>query len=462
MYRKLLFFTLLVSGLAFATSAQSIGNAEVPAMESSENEPVWSLEKCLNYALEHNLDVRLAGIGVEQADVTLQQRRLNRLPNVTGNAYYGLAFGRFTNPDNLTIDASRSQSNSFGLNGNLPIFQGFGLMRSIRSAIDQRGLAETDQKAAEDQVRINVLQAYLQVLLALEDERRREVQIEVSRDNLSNSARLAKAGVIPEGNLRELEAQVATDELGVIQASNNIVLAYLQLRLVMQAGEEADFVVQGPDPAATDALLAVEDWDASAIYRYASGTLPAVTRNLMAEQLAKDNIDLARSDLYPSLGLSGGASTSWFTEKAVADFLPSYSNQLDDNFGQFVGLGLNVPIFTNGLVRANIRNAELSLDQQKISSERDLNTLRQTIEQSVADAKAAASSYQASSKVVEARKLALEFAQKRFEAGQAPSFELNNARNLLIAAEADLLTAKYNYLLASKVLDFYQGRPLNL
>ncbi len=462
MYRKLLFFTLLVSGLAFATSAQSIGNAEVPAMESSENEPVWSLEKCLNYALEHNLDVRLAGIGVEQADVTLQQRRLNRLPNVTGNAYYGLAFGRFTNPDNLTIDASRSQSNSFGLNGNLPIFQGFGLMRSIRSAIDQRGLAETDQKAAEDQVRINVLQAYLQVLLALEDERRREVQIEVSRDNLSNSARLAKAGVIPEGNLRELEAQVATDELGVIQASNNIVLAYLQLRLVMQAGEEADFVVQGPDPAATDALLAVEDWDASAIYRYASGTLPAVTRNLMAEQLAKDNIDLARSDLYPSLGLSGGASTSWFTEKAVADFLPSYSNQLDDNFGQFVGLGLNVPIFTNGLVRANIRNAELLLDQQKISSERDLNTLRQTIEQSVADAKAAASSYQASSKVVEARKLALEFAQKRFEAGQAPSFELNNARNLLIAAEADLLTAKYNYLLASKVLDFYQGRPLNL
>lgn len=434
----------------------------MPAMESSENEPVWSLEKCLNYALEHNLDVRLAGIGVEQADVTLQQRRLNRLPNVTGNAYYGLAFGRFTNPDNLTIDASRSQSNSFGLNGNLPIFQGFGLMRSIRSAIDQRGLAETDQKAAEDQVRINVLQAYLQVLLALEDERRREVQIEVSRDNLSNSARLAKAGVIPEGNLRELEAQVATDELGVIQASNNIVLAYLQLRLVMQAGEEADFVVQGPDPAATDALLAVEDWDASAIYRYASGTLPAVTRNLMAEQLAKDNIDLARSDLYPSLGLSGGASTSWFTEKAVADFLPSYSNQLDDNFGQFVGLGLNVPIFTNGLVRANIRNAELSLDQQKISSERDLNTLRQTIEQSVADAKAAASSYQASSKVVEARKLALEFAQKRFEAGQAPSFELNNARNLLIAAEADLLTAKYNYLLASKVLDFYQGRPLNL
>jgi len=426
------------------------------------SQSVWTLEQCLDYALENNLDVRLAGIGVEQADITLQQRRLNRLPNVTGSGYYGLAFGRFTNPDNLTIDASRSQSNSFSLNGNLPIFQGFGLVRSIRSAEDQRGLAETDQKAAEDQVRINVLQAYLQVLLALEDERRREVQIEVSRDNLSNSKRLAQAGVIPEGNLRELEAQVATDELGVIQAANNIVLAYLQLQLVMQAEEGVDFVVQVPDPAAMDALLAAEDWDASAIYRYAAGTLPAVTRNLMAEQLAQDNIELARSDLYPSLGLTGGASTSWFTEKAVADFLPSYGDQLDNNFGQFVGIGLNVPIFTNGLVRANIRNAELLLDQQKISSERDLNTLRQTIEQSVADAKAAASSYQAASKVVEARKLALDFAQKRFEAGQAPSFELNNARNLLIAAEADLLTAKYNYLLASKVLDFYQGRPLNL
>jgi len=422
----------------------------------------WSLDQCLQYALENNLDVQLAGVGVEQAEVTLQQRRLNRLPSVTGSAYYGLSFGRFTNPDNLTIDASRSQSNSFGLNGNLPIFQGFGLMRSIRSAQDQRSLAESDQKAAEDQVRINVLQAYLQVLLALEDQRRREVQMEVSRDNLSNSRRLAQAGVIPEGNLRELEAQVATDELGVIQASNTIVLAYLQLRQMMQAQETADFEIEVPDPAAMDALLAVEDWDADAIYRYASGTLPAVTRNLMAEQLAEDNIELARSDLYPSLALSGGASTSWFTEKALAEFLPSYGNQLDRNFGQFVGIGMNVPIFTNGLVRANIRSAELQLDQQKISTERDLNTLRQTIEQSVADARAAASSFQAASKVVEARKLALDFAQKRFEAGQAPSFELNNARNLLLAAEADLLTAKYNFLLASKVLDFYQGRPLSL
>lgn len=418
----------------------------------------WSLEQCMAYALDHNLNIALNDVGVEQADNALRQSRLARLPNLNASSNYGLSWGRFTNPDNLTVDASLSQTNSYNISSSLPVFQGFGLMRSIRVAEDQLSLAQMDVRAAEDQVRLNVLSAYLQVLLALEDRNRRESQVELSRDNLSNSQRLAAAGVIPEGNLRELEAQVATDELGVIQSENNIALSYLQLRLVMQAEPDLDFTVSVPDKDQLSSWLVEETWDADAVFAHAAANLPAFSGNALAEQIARNNIAVAKSDLYPSVGLSGGANTSWFTEKSVSDFLPSYGQQLDNNFGQFVGVGLNIPIFNNGIVRTNIRNAELNLERQVINNELELNTLRQTIEQAIADARNAASSYRAAQKVVDARQLALDFADKRFQAGQSPSFELSNARNLLAASEVDLLTAKYNFILASKTLDFYQGK----
>jgi outer membrane protein len=431
----------------------------VSPLRAQEN---WSLDRCIQYALEHNLDVQLAGVGVEQADLNLQQSRLARLPNLNANASYGLSWGRFTNPDNLTIDATRSQSNQYSLNSTMPVFQGFGIHRTIRLSEDQRSLAEMDRKAAEDQVRLNVLSAYVQVLLAGEDLRSRELQVELSRDNLSNSRRLVEAGSLPEGNLRELEAQVATEELGILQADNNLTLALLQLRLVMQAEPDLEFGVSAPAEGSLEALPPGDRWSASEIYRYAERNLPALARNDLAEQVAMDNIQLARSGLFPSIGISGGASTSWFTEKALADFLPDYGTQLDNNFGQFVGIGLTIPMFNNGQVRNNIRSAELNLEQQRITAERERNTLRQTIEQAVAEARAAASRYEATLKVADARQLALEFAQKRFDAGQAPVFELTNARNLYLAAQADLLGARYGYLLAAKTLDFYRGVPLDL
>ncbi len=430
--------------------------------QALQGQPVWSLEQCLDYALQNNLELRTSHIGVEQAGLNVQQNRLNRLPNLNASAGYGLAFGRFTNPDNLTIDATQSQSNNYNMTSSVPLFQGFGISRSIRMAQDQFSLAEMDRRAAEDMIRLRVLSAYLGVLLAIEDQNRFNYQYQVSQDNLENSRKLANAGAIPEGNLRELEAQLAADDLGQIQAQNTLTIAYIVLRNVMQADPDVQFVVKVPVQDDMDRWLVVEDWNAQDILALAAAQLPSMKRNLLAEQVALDNIRVVRSGLYPSIGMSGSASTSWFTEKAIADFLPPYAEQLDNNFGQSIGVGINIPIFNNGIVRNNIRVAELNADQQKVNTELELNALRQTIEQAVADARAAASSYQAALRVVEARRLALDFAQKRFDAGQAPSFELNNARNLLLASEADLLSAKYNFLLASKTLDFYQGRQIGM
>jgi outer membrane protein len=206
--------------------------------------------------------------------------------------------------------------------------------------------------------------------------------------------------------------------------------------------------------------LVKEDWDAYAIFQRATGTLAAYTSNDLAESIARQNISLARAGFWPTLSLGGGANTTWFSSSELAQFLPSYSTQLDNNLAESVGLSLNIPLFSNGTNQAAVQSAELGLRQQEIFNEQELNLLLQTVQQAVADAEAAAGSYVASIKVVEARRLATDFAQKRFDAGQATAFEFNNARNLLQQAEADLLRSKYTFLLARKTLDFYQGKEL--
>jgi outer membrane protein len=457
--------TLLVAAALLAPARSLRAQAPPPANAAPlpwSDAPAWTLRQCTDYALEHSLDVRLGEIGMEQAEVDLRRSRMAQLPTFSANANYGLGFGRITTPDNNTISVNQTtQSTSFSVNGGMTLYGGGAIRHGIRQGQTAAELSRLDREAAEDNVRLTVLQAYLGVLLAQEDYRRVEAQIAVSRDNLANSAKLAEAGVIPEGNLRDLEAQVASDELALVSARNGVTLAYLGLRLALQADEGTAFRVEAPSPEAMTRYLMVEDWDAEMIYRYASAQLPAFAGNALAEEAARLGVSIARAGFFPTLGLGGGANTSWFTISGEAgDFLPGFGDQLDRNLGENVGINLSIPLFSAGANRAAVRSAELGVERTRVANAQELNALRQTIQQAVADAEASAGSYRAAQKVVDARRLAAEFAQRRFEAGQGNAFELNQARTLLQQAEADLLRAKYNFLLTRKVLDFYRGQPI--
>lgn len=431
------------------------------AKVTDERAPGWDLERCLNYALEHNLNVELGEIGIEQAAVDLQRSRLAQYPNVSANSSYGIGFGRATNQNNQIISASRTQSTNFSVNAGMTIYNGGSIRNGIRLSESAAELAKLDRDAAKNAVMLDVAQAYMAVLLAQENVAQFEAQIKVSRDNLANSQKLADAGVIPEGNLRDLEAQIASDEFNLINAENGVATAYLNLRLVMQAEDGLLFRVAEPESELLAELLVQEDYDVDAIYRYAAKNLPAYAGNAVAERMAELGITIARAGFFPTLGLGGGANTQWFTINGPAgDILPDFGTQLDNNFGQNVGVNLSIPIFSNGINKAAVRTAELDVKRTQVANAQELNSLRQLVQQAVVDAQNNAATYRSALKLLEARQLAADFAQKRFEAGQSPSLDLNNARNLVIQAQAALLQAKYNYLLAVKVLDFYQGRPL--
>lgn len=429
---------------------------------AAQGQKVWTLQGCIDQALENNLALQRGDIDIQATEARLKQAKLARWPNLSANTSYGLGFGRATNQDNITLTTNVSQSQNYSVNSAVNLFSGFATSLNIRQ---NEALLEASQLAQDelsDQISLQVANAYLGVLLALEDQKRARTQLELSEDNLENSQKLVDAGTIPEGNLRDLEAQVATDQLGIINASNTTSLAKLNLQLLMLV-DENDFEVEIPSDAVFEAILLTStDWDPRAITEYAATNLPQFKGNDLAITIEDFNVDIAKSARWPSIGMSGGINTTWFTVSDPPVPLPSYGDQLNDNLGQSLAMRIQIPIFSNGITVNNIRQAEFQRERVLSFNQEERNILYQTISQAVADAKAFQSSYKASMAVVEARQQALDFTERRFNAGQAASFEFTNARNLLAAAQVDAIRAKYNYIFAIKVLDFYQGSSLTL
>jgi outer membrane protein len=447
MYRYCLFASILTIFLASSTTLSA--------------QQTMTLQECISYAKQNNPRIKRAEVGIRQADLFLRQAELSRWPNLNASTNYGLGFGRAANADGVTVNAQTTQSQSMSINAGVVLWNGGRTNRTIEREELSLKWAELNMEGSADQVVLDVSANYLNVLLALEEQKRASEQVQISIADLERSQVLADAGTIPEGNLRELEAQIATDSLVLIQADNGVSLAYLGLRLAMQADENTEININIPTEDQIDAMLMEEDWDANEIFRWAAKNLPQYAALDIGLRAAEQDIHVNRAALYPTLSAGAGLSTNWFTlANDSLDIFPSYGTQIDNNFGQSIGLSLNIPIWNNNTARANIDFAEMELETQEYLAKESFNELRQLIEQAIADARASASQYRSTLRLVEARENALDFAEKRYTSGQGISFEFNSARNALAQAESQLLSAKYNYIFAKLTLEFYQGRPL--
>ncbi|MFT7587811.1 MAG: outer membrane protein [Limisphaerales bacterium] len=442
-----LFILIILLGTTNLTNAQN-------------TEKVWTLQECLDYALQNSISLKQSVLDIRQSAATLNQSKLSRYPNIGGSSSYNLGFGRATDPVNNISVPSNAQNGSLNLGGSMTIFNGFAIKNTIQMNEMGLELSELNQQAQKDQVLLDVLGAYLTVLLNAEDLNRAEAQIELSIANLDNSAKLVEGGVIPEGNLRELEAQLASDELVVIQAQNSLNIAYLVLALALQLESQDGMSIEIPNQDQIDAMLISEDWNTQDIFNYASKNLARYSSMDLAILMAEQNVLVAKSGHYPSLSINAGVGTSFFKPLQDSFNLFEIAPQFNNNFSESVGLSLNIPIFSNGINKLQVENAQIAVERQRVVNETELNFLRQTIEQAVADAKAAAASYTAALKLVSARSNAMDFAEKKFNAGSSTSFEFNNARNLMTTSQADLIRAKYNYLFARLTIDYYRGRPV--
>jgi len=417
-------------------------------------EKQWTLQECVAYALKNNITVKQTQLTVQTNKQDLVAAKGQFLPSLGANVSQSVSFGSAEIFPGNFVDRTFHSSN-VGVSVSQNLFNGFRTLNLYKQAQLNMEASAIELNRIKDDISLNVVNSYLNILFNKENLNTANVQLDFSQKQFERVQKLVDAGVKPKGDLLELEATIANDEQRMVAAQNNLTLAKLGLAQLLQLPTD------GFDVADVNVNLPSLD------LLYTSGTniydKAVVERNEVkaAEkriEIAKLNEKIARSGYLPNLsfryGFSSGANFSNLNSSN------SYFQQLNDNKGHNLSLNLNIPIFSRFQNKTSVaknkiqqKNAQLNLDQVKLN-------LQSNIERAFTDAKAALKAYEAAKKSLIAQDLSVKNIQGKFSIGAANSFDLEQARNKLVNAKAAVTKAKYDFVFKTKVLDFYAGKSL--
>ncbi len=455
----------------------------------------WSLDSCIAYALRQNIQLKINELGIQNSELTLEQSKNNRLPNANGSFSHNYNWGRSIDPFSNSFVNQRIQTNNLSLNSSATLFNGFSLKNTIEQNELQVQADKLNYGQSQNDLMLNIASNYLQVILNQEISENARRQKTSTQAQYDRTGQLVEAGVLPRANLYDLEAQLAADQQQIILGENNLMLAKLQLRQLMQLPPTQDFEIVTPEVGDPSSVL--DSKNPYLIYQTAQTTQPNIKASDVNIEVARKGISIAEAGRYPTLSLIGGAGSNYTSNQRIrSDFtgepsivgvdtlgyintstgipneyvvrprteFPSqkfgFFDQLNESFRYNVGLNLQIPIFNRFQTNTNIQRAEIQTQNAKLNSELVRTQLYQTIEQAYISARASKASFEASQQRVKALEETVRVMEKRLEAGAANTTEYTVVKNNLSTAQADLLRAKYEFIFRIKVLEFYEGEEL--
>ena len=415
----------------------------------------WTLADCINHALEHNLTVQQSALSVEQREVELNTAQNRRLPGINASASENLSFGRGLTADN-TYSNSNTTSTSFSLGGDLPIFQGFDITNGIKLSKLNLEAATADLEKARDDSRVAVAQAYVQILYNQELLAVARQQAEHDAELLDQIRERLAAGKVSAAEVSAQQATLAQSRQSEIQAEGNLRIALLDLTQLLELPSPEGFSIVTPEVGDVAGTLLMRP---EAIYDEAVAIKPAVESAEIKVDYAELNIARAKGARLPSLSLSGGLGTNYYTNSKYAS--ASFGEQLRNNFSQYVGLSMSIPIFQRFNIRNNIRTAELNLRGQQLQLETVKKTLYKEIQQAYYNAVSAQARFAGSRESAQSARTHYELTEEKYKVGKADIAAYNDARNNWLRAESEHIQARFQCLYQTKLLDFYRGRELS-
>ena len=452
---------------------------------------IWTLQECVVYALENNLTVKNQEFTVGINEVNVLQSKMNLLPSVNASGNYGRNWGRSINPG-TNIVTQKEQDNGFGsLSANWTLFSGMRNINTIKQSEASLAARQYDLEKSRNDIILLVVTYYTNVIFNKELYEIAKSQLESTTSQKVRTEKQVNAGALPRSSLLDLQSQVASSELNVINAENNVNFSVLQLKQVMQIPAFQPLEIEIPEIELNESDLA--DLNPQRVYEIALATMPEVKSADKNVESALRSIKVSQGSYYPRIFLSAGLSTNYssiaadrglientgntvlreigFVETSgdlvltpTDEFvlLPySTSQQLENNFGQSISLGVSIPIFNNYQVNSNVQRAKIVKNQADIIAEQTRQTLRQTIERAYNDVYSSGKAYQSSTKKVEAQEESFRAMKQRYDNGAANATDYELAENNLFQAKSDLLRAKFDYIFKLKILDFYQGKPID-
>jgi outer membrane protein len=459
-------------------------------LQSLSAQDIWSLEKCVRYAQDNSLTIKQAALSVKNAQITQQGNEWSRYPSVNASVGAGMQLGRSIDPTSNSFNSRSFGYNNGNLSFSVPIFNGFRIQNSIKQSQLDVKAAEADAEQAVQNLALNVAAAYLQILLGEEQLQNAQKTIVLSQDQLARLEKLIKVGAQPENSRFDIQAKLAGDEQRMVATKNQVDLSYLNLKQLLLLDMDYDLKLEKPSVVLPTDVVP-ENLLAQALYSSAITRLPQARAGDLRLQSAKYGIEIAKAQLLPSVGLGGSMSTNFsslaqrikgyqdVTLKQKVEFNGQnseigivqkqplledspYFNQLNNNFGQGIGVNLNIPIYNNGRAKLAVERANLNILNQEIANRRTQEQLKSDINRAVADARAAKKQYEAAEKTVAAQKNAFGNTEKRYQIGAIDTFLYTQAKNNLDVSENNLIAAKYEYLFRLKVIDFYMGKNMTI
>ncbi|WP_297975226.1 TolC family protein [uncultured Bacteroides sp.] len=428
----------------------------VPCAVWAQAQEEWTLRRCIDHAIDHNIEIRRAENAAEQSAVGVNTAKWARLPNLNGGAGQNWNWGRTQTAvkDEATGDYStvyvntNSNSTSMSLSTTVPLFTGLELPNQYALAKLNFKAAVADLERAKEDISINVASAYLLALLDKELHQVALGQVELSREQLARLTRLAELGKASPAEVAEAKARVAQDEMNAVQADNNYRLALLDLSQLIELETPEGLAL--PRPAAMSDLPVLTPPDE--VYQTALTAKAAVRAAQYRLEGSKHSIRIAQSNYYPQLSLNGSLGTNYYSTLER-----SFSRQMRDNFSKYVGFNLSVPVFNRFSTRNRVRVARLQQEEYALQLDNVKKALYKEIQQAWYTALASESKYTSSRTAAEASKEAFRLMSEKYDNGKATAVEYNEAKQNLMRAQSDELQAKYEYLFRTKILDFYKG-----
>ncbi len=480
--KGLAFPRLLITGILLTLVMLIMSASQMKA------QTLWSLQDCINFAFEHNLDIKKQVLVVESNKANLLQTKLNTLPSINAGASTVNNWGRTIDQYTNEFATNRVRSDNLYIQGNITLFSGLQKVNMIKRNQLTVKFSQFSLDDLLDNISLTVAGYYLDILFNREILMVANEQLAVTEQQVKRMEKLVEAGTLAKGDLLNIQAQQAREELQVIESENRLEISFLTLQQLIDFPVTEDFDVQVPRLRSVEAPSI--DITSDQIYNYAVLNRPEVKLAELTVDIAHKDISIARGQQSPvfSLGGSWGSGYSGlntigenpvlrnrqigFTESGEAvytqyeenqDFIvKDWGDQLSDNNNRSVGFYLNIPIFTGWQVRNSITRAKIAEESAQYDLQYTKNNLRKVIEQAYADAVAALKRYGSSMKQVEAQSEAFKYAEQKFDVGLLNSVEYNEIKKELTLAQSDLLQAKYDYIFKTTILSFYMGNPLSI
>lgn len=408
---------------------------------------VWSLDSCVSYAIANNIDVRQRRLSAMQGELDVTDAKDRFLPNLSGYASQSFNFGRGLTADNTYANRNTS-SFAVGAQLSLPLFQGLKAVRNLKYSRTALSALLERVEDAKDNVTLNVISGYLQALYAREMLDVARIQLSISQRELERRQALLDAGKIAELDIYEAKSQLSRDELSVVNAANDSTIAMLDLKQMLNLPDGSGFDIGPLHDGALPPLLNPDE-----VFANAMRNNHAIRAGRIEAEAADRNVLVAKSGYIPTLSFSAGIGTNYYKTSGFSN--ESFGMQMRHNFAKSIGFSLSVPLFDAFSTRNSVRRARLQQTSAALQLDDARQTLRKAINQAYTQAVGAHKKRDAALQTVESTAAAFDAMQVKYDNGRANATEYEKAKSDYASALAEAVQAKYEAMLRTRILNFY-------